>query len=64
MALYGLVTFVGFNVAGAAADPCSPSCTPEQRERATNVYFAGEVSWVVGLLAAGAAIYLAITAHK
>jgi hypothetical protein len=62
VALYGIVTFVGFNAAAASLDQCRPNCTSEQNERSSNEYFAGEVSWVVGLLAAGVAIYLAIAA--
>jgi hypothetical protein len=62
VALYGIVTFVGFNAAAASLDACKPNCTSEQNERSSNEYFVGEVSWVVGLLAAGCAIYLAIAA--
>ncbi len=62
IAAAGAVSFAIFAVAGKSVESCSPNCTQSQVDSLRRDYLIADVSWITGLVAAGAALYFLFTA--
>jgi hypothetical protein len=62
VALVGGISFATFAVVGRATQSCAPNCTQSQVDDLRRDYLIADASWITGLLAAGAAVYFALTA--
>jgi hypothetical protein len=62
VALAGAVSFAAFGLSGRAVQACAPNCTTSQVADLRRDYLIADVSWITGLVAAGAALYFALTA--
>lgn len=61
VAAAGLVSFAVFGVMGRSVQSCAPTCTQSQVDDLRRDYLIADVSWITGLVAAGAALYFALT---
>jgi hypothetical protein len=62
VAVAGAVSFAAFAIAGRSIQSCAPDCTRSQVDDLRRDYVVADVSWITGLVAAGAALYFAIAA--
>lgn len=62
VAAVGAVSFTVFAIMGRSVQSCAPTCTQSQVDDLRRDYLIADVSWITGLLAAGAALYFALTA--
>jgi hypothetical protein len=62
VAVAGGISFAVFGVMGRHVQSCAPYCTQSQVNDLRRDYLVADVSWITGLVAAGAALYLALTA--
>lgn len=62
LALAGAASFATFAILGRSAQSCSPDCTRSQVDALRRDYLVADVSWITGLIAAGAAVYFYLTA--
>jgi hypothetical protein len=62
VAVAGAVSFAAFAIAGRSTQGCAPGCTQGQVDDLRRDYLVADVSWITGLVAAGAALYFALTA--
>jgi hypothetical protein len=62
VAVAGAISFTAFAVAGRQVQSCAPTCTRGQVDDLRRDYLIADVSWITGLVAAGAALYFALTA--
>lgn len=62
VAAAGAVSFAVFGIMGHSVQSCAPNCTQSQVDDLRRDYLIADVSWITGLLAAGAALYFALTA--
>lgn len=62
VALVGAASFGAFAIAGRTVQACAPDCVRSQVDDLRRDYLIADVSWITGLVAAGAALYIALTA--
>jgi hypothetical protein len=62
VAAVGVVSFAVFGIMGRNVQSCAPNCTQSQVDDLRRDYLIADVSWITGLVAAGAALYFALTA--
>lgn len=58
----GAVSFAVFGLLGRGVQSCAPDCSQGQVNDLRRDYLIADVSWITGLVAAGAALYFALTA--
>jgi hypothetical protein len=62
VAVAGAVSFAAFAIAGRSIQSCAPYCSQSQVDDLRRDYVVADVSWITGLVAAGAALYFALAA--
>jgi hypothetical protein len=62
VAVAGAISFAVFGVMGRNVQSCAPNCTQSQVNDLRRDYLIADVSWITGLVAAGFAVYFALTA--
>jgi hypothetical protein len=62
VAALGAVSFAAFAIAGRGVQSCAPDCTHPQVDELRRDYVVADVSWITGLVAAGAALVVYLTA--
>ena len=62
VAVVGALSFTAFAVAGREVQSCAPDCTRGQVDDLRRDYAIADVSWITGLVAAGAALIFALAA--
>lgn len=62
IAAVGAVSFATFAILGRSVQSCAPDCTRSQVDDLRRDYVIADVSWITGLVAAGAALYFYLTA--
>jgi len=62
VAVLGAISFTAFAVGGRQIQACAPDCTRPQVDDLRRDYLVADVSWITGLVAAGAALYFALAA--
>jgi hypothetical protein len=62
VAAAGAVSFAVFGILGRNVQSCAPNCTQSQVDDLRRDYLIADVSWITGLVAAGFALYFALTA--
>jgi len=62
IAAVGAVSFASFAILGRSVQSCAPDCTRSQVDDLRRDYVIADVSWITGLVAAGAALYFYLTA--
>jgi len=62
IAAAGAVSFAVFGILGRNVQSCAPNCTQSQVNDLRRDYLIADVSWITGLVAAGAALFFALTA--
>jgi hypothetical protein len=62
IAVLGAVSFTAFAVGGRQVQACAPDCTRSQVDALRRDYLVADISWITGLVAAGAALYFALAA--
>ena len=58
----GAIAFTAFAFEGRQVQSCAPACRRSQVDDLRRDYLVADVSWITGLVAAGAALYFALTA--
>jgi hypothetical protein len=62
VAAAGAISFAVFGIMGHGVQSCAPNCTQSQVNDLRRDYLIADVSWITGLVAAGFALYFALTA--
>jgi len=62
VAAAGAISFAVFGLMGRSVQSCAPNCTRSQVDDLRRDYLIADVSWITGLVAAGFAVYFALTA--
>jgi hypothetical protein len=62
VAAAGAISFAVFGIMGRNVQSCAPNCTQSQVNDLRRDYLIADVSWITGLVAAGFALYFALTA--
>jgi len=62
VAAAGAISFAVFGLMGHSVQSCAPNCTQSQVNDLRRDYLIADVSWITGLVAAGFAVYFALTA--
>jgi len=62
VAAAGAISFAVFGILGRNVQSCAPNCTQSQVNDLRRDYLIADVSWITGLVAAGFAVYFALTA--
>jgi hypothetical protein len=62
VAAVGAISFAVFGIMGRNVQSCAPDCTQSQVNDLRRDYLVADVSWITGLVAAGLAVYFALTA--
>ncbi len=60
VAVVGAASFVTFAVLGRSTQSCAPDCTSSQVSTLRRDYLVADISWIVGLAAAGGALYFVL----
>lgn len=63
VAVAGAISFSAFAATGRAVQTCAPDCSRAQVDDLRRDYVFADVSWITALVAAGAAVYFAVTAQ-
>jgi len=62
VAAAGAISFAVFGILGRNVQSCAPNCRQSQVDDLRRDYLIADVSWITGLVAAGFAVYFALTA--
>jgi hypothetical protein len=62
VAAAGAISFAVFGILGHDVQSCAPNCSQSQVDDLRRDYLIADVSWITGLVAAGAALYFFLTA--